>query len=180
MAFSVGDRLGRFEILGSLGTGGMGEVYRARDPQLQRDVAIKVLPAEFSSDPVRRRRFEQEARAAGGLNHPNILAVYDVGIESHTAFIVTEVLEGHTLTERIGGSPLPARMAAGYARQIASGLAAAHARGVVHRDIKPGNLFITNDGRVKILDFGLAKFVGPEAPEAEQTVTVTITAEGLE
>jgi serine/threonine protein kinase len=176
MAFSVGDRLGRFEVLGSLGAGGMGEVYRARDPQLQRDVAIKVLPSEFSSDPVRQRRFEQEARAAGGLNHPNILAVYDVGLEAHTSYIVTEVLEGQTMAERLEGKPLPARKASAYARQIASGLAAAHARGVVHRDIKPGNLFITNDGLVKILDFGLAKFVGPEA---EDTDTITVTVEGL-
>jgi Tol biopolymer transport system component len=177
MAFAVGDRLGRFEIVGSLGAGGMGEVYRARDPHLQRDVAIKVLPSEFSSDPVRRRRFEQEARAAGGLNHPNILAVYDVGVEAHTSYIVTEVLEGQTMGERLEGKPLPPRKAVDYARQIASGLAAAHAHGVVHRDIKPGNLFVTTDGRVKILDFGLAKFVGPEA---DDTNTVTVSVDGVQ
>src|SRR5688572_15104926 len=109
MLFSVGDRLGRFEILGPLGAGGMGEVYRARDPQLQRDVAIKVLPAEFSDDADRRRRFEQEARAAGGLNHPNILAVYDVGFEGASLYIVTEVLEGETLSDLMTGESLPAR-----------------------------------------------------------------------
>src|SRR5436190_2171157 len=139
MALSVGERLGRFEIVGSLGAGGMGEVYRARDPQLQRDVAIKVLPAEFSDDAVRRRRFEQEARAAGGLNHPNILAVYDVGVEDSCSYMVTELLEGETLSERLAADPLTARKAAHYARQIASGLAAAHDHGVIHRDIKPGN-----------------------------------------
>lgn len=175
MAFSVGDRLGRFEILGSLGAGGMGEVYRARDPQLKRDVAIKVLPEGFSDDADRRRRFEQEARAAGGLNHPNILAVYDVGIEGGSSYIVTEVLEGDTLHERMAGRPLPARKAIDYARQIASGLAAAHDRGVIHRDIKPGNLFVTTDGRIKILDFGLAKLIGPDSSLNTETVTVNGT-----
>ena len=169
---SAGDRLGRFEIVGPLGAGGMGEVYRARDPQLQRDVAVKVLPAEFSGDPVRRRRFEHEARAAGGLNHPNILAVYDVGLERDSLFIVTEVLEGETLSARMDGRALPPRKAAEYALQIASGLAAAHDRGVIHRDIKPGNLFVTTDGLVKILDFGLAKFVGPDASGDTDTVTL--------
>ena len=173
MALSVGDRLGRFEIVGALGAGGMGEVYRARDPQLQRDVAIKVLPAELSDDPVRRRRFEQEARAAGGLNHPNILAVYDVGAEGTCGYLVTELLEGRTLADALAEGPLPSRRAVDYARQIASGLAAAHDRGVVHRDIKPSNVFITTDGRVKILDFGLAKFVGVDAG-----VTETVSIDG--
>jgi Tol biopolymer transport system component len=172
MAFSVGDRLGRFEILGSLGAGGMGEVYRARDHQLSRDVAIKVLPAAFSHDADRRRRFEQEARAAGGLNHPNILAVYDVGIEGGSAYIVTELLEGETLRERMGGRPLPTRKAVDYAQQIANGLAAAHERGVIHRDIKPANLFVTTDGRIKILDFGLAKLIVPDSSLNTETVTV--------
>ncbi len=172
MSFSVGDRLGRFEILGSLGAGGMGEVYRARDPQLQRDVAIKVLPAEFSDDAARRRRFEQEARAAGGLNHPNILAVYDVGIEGTSLYIVTEVLEGETLSESMAGQALAPRRVGEYARQIASGLAAAHDHGVIHRDVKPGNLFVTTDGRIKILDFGLAKFVGSYASGETETVVV--------
>jgi serine/threonine protein kinase len=175
MAFSVGDRLGRFEILGSLGAGGMGEVYRARDHQLSRDVAIKVLPAAFSHDADRRRRFEQEARAAGGLNHPNILAVYDVGIEGGSSYIVTELLEGETLRERMAGRPLSTRKAADYARQIATGLAAAHDRGVIHRDIKPANLFVTTDGRIKILDFGLAKLIVPDSALNTETVTVNGT-----
>jgi serine/threonine protein kinase/WD40 repeat protein len=172
MAFSIGDRLGRFEILGSVGAGGMGEVYRARDEQLKREVAIKVLPAAFSADAERRRRFEQEARAAGGLNHPNILAVYDIGVEHGASYIVTELLDGETLRERMAGRPLPPRKAADYARQIANGLAAAHDRGVVHRDIKPGNLFVTTDGRIKILDFGLAKLIGPDSSRNTETVTV--------
>jgi Tol biopolymer transport system component len=171
MAFSVGDHLGRFEILGSLGAGGMGEVYRARDHQLARDVAIKVLPAAFTDNADRRRRFEQEARAAGALNHPNILAVYDIGVEAESSYIVTEILEGQTLQDRMEGQPLPARKAADYAIQIANGLAAAHERGVVHRDIKPSNLFVTSEGRIKILDFGLAKLL---TPEASKTETVTL------
>lgn len=172
MSFSVGDRVGRFEILGSLGAGGMGEVYRARDHELHRDVAIKVLPAAFSDDADRRRRFEQEARAAGGLNHPNILAVHDVGTHGGAAYIVTEVLDGETLRERLAAGPLPARKVADYALQIAQGLAAAHDRGVVHRDVKPANLFITPHGRIKILDFGLAKLIGPEAADQTQTITI--------
>ncbi len=115
MGLSIGDRLGRFEIVGALGAGGMGEVYRAHDPQLQRDVAIKVLPAEFSADAVRRRRFEQEAHAAGGLNHPNILAVYDVGVDEARSYMVTELLEGETLADRLAERPLPARKVLDFA-----------------------------------------------------------------
>src|SRR5687767_7194689 len=174
MPFSAAHRLNRFEISGLLGAGGMGEVYRARDPQLQRDVAIKVLPDEFSQDAGRRRRFEQEARAAGGLNHPNILAVFDVGVEDGCLYIVTELLEGETLAERLARGPLSPQRAADFALQIAAGLAAAHARGVTHRDIKPGNLFITADGRLKVLDFGLAKVLGPGSG-----VTETITIDGV-
>lgn len=170
MPFSVSDRIGRFEIIGALGAGGMGEVYRARDSQLGREVAIKVLPDAFSQDADRRRRFEQEARTAGGLNHPNIVAVYDVGIERESSYIVTEVLEGETLNQRMQGQSLPVRKAIDYALQIANGMAAAHERGVVHRDIKPSNVFVTNDGRIKILDFGLAKSIGQDSPETE-TVT---------
>jgi eukaryotic-like serine/threonine-protein kinase len=172
MTLSVGHRIGRFEIVGALGAGGMGEVYRARDPQLQREVAIKVLPAEFSEDAAYRRRFEQEARAAGSLNHPNILAVYDVGIEGASSYIVTELLEGETLSARLAGRAVSPARAADYALQIARGLAAAHDRGVVHRDIKPGNLFVTSDGRIKILDFGLAKFVGGDRSNITETITV--------
>ncbi len=151
----------------------MGEVYRARDPQLQRDVAIKVLPAAFSRDPDRQRRFEQEARATGSLNHPNILAVHDIGVHEGATWIVAELLEGETLRQRMDARPLPPRAALDYAIQIANGLAAAHEHDIVHRDIKPANLFVTQDGRIKILDFGLAKLLSPEASgDATETVTL--------
>jgi Tol biopolymer transport system component len=140
----------------------MGEVYRARDPRLGREVAVKVLPASFSSDPDRMRRFEQEARAAGILNHPNITAVYDVGTLDGSPYVVTELLEGETLRSRLGGGALAPRRAIDYAIQVAHGLAAAHEKGIVHRDLKPENLFVTKDGRLKILDFGLAKLTQPE------------------
>jgi serine/threonine protein kinase len=148
---SVGDQIGRFEILGPLGAG-MGDVYRARDSQLLRDVAIKVLPTAFLIDPDRQRRFEREARAAASLNHPNIVAVHDAGLHEGVPFIVTELLEGETLRQRMNGRPLAAPKAIEYAIQIASGLGAGHERGIVHRDIKPDNLFVTKDGRIKILD----------------------------
>jgi eukaryotic-like serine/threonine-protein kinase len=169
MTVSVGQRLGRFEVRGTLGAGGMGDVYRAHDPQLGREVAIKALPSAFSNDPDRQRRFEREARAAASLNHPNILAVHDVGVHDGVPFIVTELLEGETLRQQMNGRPLPPRKAIDYAIQIASGLAAGHDRGVVHRDIKPDNLFVTRDGRVKILDFGLAKMI-----DASGDATVTL------
>src|SRR2546421_11899330 len=135
----------------------MGEVYRARDTRLGRDVAVKVLPSIFSADADRLHRFEQEACAAGALNHPNILIVHDVGTHDGAPYVVSELLEGETLRHRISGAALPPRKAIDYALQIARGLAAAHEKGIVHRDIKPDNIFITNDGRAKILDFGLAK-----------------------
>ena len=136
----------------------MGEVYRAKDPRLGRDVAIKVLPASFSADPDRLRRFEQEARAAGMLNHPNITAVYDIGsYEDGAPYVVQELLEGETLRAALAGGRLSPKKAVDYALQIAHGLGAAHEKGIVHRDLKPENLFVTGDGRVKILDFGLAK-----------------------
>ena len=151
----------------------MGEVYRAHDPQLQRDVAIKLLPAAFSRDPDRQRRFEQEARATGSLNHPNILAVHDVGVHEGATWIVAELLEGETLRQRMDARPLPPRAVIDYAIQIANGLAAAHEHDIAHRDIKPANLFVTRDGRIKILDFGLAKLLGPEASgDATETVTL--------
>jgi Tol biopolymer transport system component len=162
---SVGHRIGRFEITGALGAGGMGEVYRAHDAQLQRDVAIKVLPSAFADNPERLRRFEREARAAASLNHPNILAVHDVGLHEAIPFIVTELLEGQTLRQRMGGRPLPPRKAIDYAVQIAGGLAAGHDRGIIHRDIKPDNVFVTPDGRIKILDFGLARMAEPVTPD---------------
>src|SRR5213082_1461115 len=158
---TTGTHLGRHEIRSQLGAGGMGEVYRARDEKLNRDVAIKVLPASLSQDEDRLRRFEQEAQAAGALNHPNILAVYDVGTHDGAPYIVSELLEGETLRERLDGPPTPQRKAVDYATQIARGLAAAHARNIVHRDLKPENIFIAGGGQVKILDFGLAKLIEP-------------------
>jgi Tol biopolymer transport system component len=158
MNLATGTRLGPYEVLSALGAGGMGEVYRARDTRLGREVAVKVLPAAFSENAERLARFEQEASAAGALNHPNILAIYDVGTDGGGApYVVSELLEGETLREKMGGGALPQRKAIDYALQIAYGLAAAHAKGIVHRDLKPENLFVTKDGRVKILDFGLAK-----------------------
>ena len=154
----------------------MGEVYRARDERLKRDVAIKVLPASFSADPDRLRRFEQEAQAAGALNHPNITAVHDLGSHEGAPYIVTELLEGETLRARLSGGAIAVRKAIDYAVQIAQGLAAAHEKGIIHRDLKPENLFLTNDGRVKILDFGLAKLTQPEGHAAQQTNLPTATA----
>jgi Tol biopolymer transport system component len=170
----AGTKLGPYEILAPIGAGGMGEVYRARDPRLKREVAIKVLPATFSQDPDRLRRFEQEAEAAGGLNHPNITAVYDLGNHEGSPYIVTELLEGETLRSRLGVGAIPIRKAIDYAVQIAKGLAAAHEKGIVHRDLKPENLFLTRDGRVKILDFGLAK-LKPETVEKGQTDLQTVS-----
>jgi dipeptidyl aminopeptidase/acylaminoacyl peptidase len=154
---SNGSRLGPYEILAPIGAGGMGEVYRARDERLKREVAIKVLPVSFSTDPDRLRRFEQEAQAAGALNHPNITAVYDIGQHDNAPYVVQELLEGETLRVELSGGRFSPRKAIDYALQITQGLAAAHDKGIVHRDLKPENLFVTKDGRVKILDFGLAK-----------------------
>jgi eukaryotic-like serine/threonine-protein kinase len=176
MAMAVGTKLGAYELGGLLGAGGMGEVYRARDPRLQREVAVKVLPASFASDTERLRRFELEARAAAALNHPNILAVYDIGTQDGTPYIVSELLEGETLRERLRGGPSPIRKAMDYAQQIARGLAAAHDKGIVHRDLKPENIFITHDGRVKILDFGLAKLTRPEPGLDGQTQSINSDA----
>lgn len=177
MSARAGARLGPYEISGVIGAGGMGEVYRARDPRLSRDVAIKLLPASFSSDVQRLSRFEQEARSAAALNHPNILAVYDLGTQDGSPYIVSELLEGETLREKLRGGPLPLRKAVDYAIQIARGLAAAHDKGIVHRDLKPENLFVTDDGRVKILDFGLAKLTRPEADGNSQTLVHTVDSE---
>ena len=162
MALAAGARLGPYEIVAPLGAGGMGEVYRARDARLKRDVAIKVLPASFAADADRLGRFEQEAQAAGSLNHPNILAIYDVGTHEGSPYLVSELLEGETLRDRMAGGPFSPRKALGHALQIAHGLAAAHEKGIVHRDLKPENIFVTSDGRVKILDFGLAKLAHPQ------------------
>jgi serine/threonine protein kinase len=157
MNLSPGSRLGPYEIIAPLGAGGMGEVYRARDSRLKREVAIKVLPQAFSRDAERLRRFEQEALATAALNHPNILAVFDIGTSEGAPYVVSELLEGETLRDRLRSGALATRKTLDYALQIARGLAAAHEKGIIHRDLKPENLFLTKDGRVKILDFGLAK-----------------------
>src|ERR1700733_6214368 len=166
MALAAGTKLGQYEILSPLGAGSMGEVYRARDARLGREVAIKVLPELVSLDPDRLQRFEVEARAAAALNHPNILAVYQMGNYAGVPYLVTELLEGRTLTETLRRGPLPLRKAIDFGIQIARGLAAAHEKGIVHRDLKPDNLFVTKDGRVKILDFGLARLL-PQRGEVE-------------
>jgi eukaryotic-like serine/threonine-protein kinase len=163
VTLSEGTTLGEYEVQSLLGSGGMGEVYRARDLRLGRDVAIKVLPTFFASDLARLRRFEQEARAAAALNHPNILAVHQMGTYEGAPYLVSELLEGETLRARVKRGALPMPEAVDYALQITRGLAAAHEKGIVHRDLKPENLFITKDGQAKILDFGLAKHTRPEA-----------------
>jgi Tol biopolymer transport system component len=168
----AGSRIGPYEILGPLGAGGMGEVYRARDTRLGREVAIKILPDALAADPDALARFEREARAVAALSHPNILAIHDFGVEAGRAYSVTELLEGRTLRERLADGALPARKAVECAAQIARGLAAAHDRGILHRDLKPENLFVTDDGRVKILDFGLAK-VGEAGPIGGEASSVT-------
>ena len=165
MTLSSGVRLGSYTILASLGSGGMGEVYRARDSKLGRDVAIKVLPELFASDSDRLARFEREAKILASLNHPNIAQVY--GFEDRA--LVMELLEGTTLRERLEAGAIPVRKAVEYAVQIARGLAAAHERGIVHRDLKPENVFVTSDGYVKLLDFGLARAV-PGRADVTQTV----------
>jgi eukaryotic-like serine/threonine-protein kinase len=171
MPLSAGSRLGPYEIVSALGAGGMGEVYRARDPRLGREVAIKVLPESLATEPARLQRFEQEARAVAALSHPNVLAIFDIGT-SKPPFIVTELLDGETLRDRIDRGPLSPRQTVELALQFVAGLAAAHARGIVHRDLKPQNVFVTRDGVLKILDFGLAKSVDSEAvPDLAATMT---------
>jgi serine/threonine protein kinase len=175
MALTSGNRLGPYEILAPLGAGGMGEVYRARDERLKREVAIKVLPASLSADADRLRRFEHEAQAAGSLNHPNITAVYDIGTHDGAPYVVQELLEGETLRAIIAGGKLSPRKAIDYALQVAQGLAAAHEKGIVHRDLKPENLVVMRDGRIKILDFGLAKLTRPETGVGPMTSAPTAT-----
>jgi Tol biopolymer transport system component len=180
MALSSGTKLGPYEIQSPLGAGGMGEVYRARDARLGRDVAIKVLPEALAKDANRLRRFEQEARTIAALNHPNILGIHDVGAHNGAPFLVSECLEGQTLGEKLKSGPLPVRLAIEYALGMAQGLTAAHEKGIVHRDLKPENVFVTRDGRVKVLDFGLAKLVRPEeSHEAVMTLTSPGTLPGM-
>ena len=174
MPLAPGTRLSQYEILAPIGAGSMGEVYRARDSRLDRDVAIKVLPELVSSEPERLQRFETEAKAAAALNHPNILAVYQMGTYAGVPYLVSELLEGMTLTESIRRGPLPLRRAIDYGVQIANGLAAAHEKGIAHRDLKPDNLFVTKDGRIKILDFGLAKVIQPKESLTSAAPTLTL------
>lgn len=171
MTLASGTSLGPFEIIAPLGAGGMGEVYRARDTRLDRDVALKVLPEDLSRDPHALLRFEREAKAVAALSHPNILAVYDFGTERDVTYLVTELLEGETLRERLRQSGLTWRKAVEIGTSVADGLAAAHARGIIHRDLKPENVFLTDTGLVKILDFGLARMEKTPAAH-DQTVTL--------
>jgi eukaryotic-like serine/threonine-protein kinase len=175
MSLAPGTKLGPYEIQSPLAAGGMGEVYRARDTRLEREVAIKILPESFARDADRLRRFEQEARAVAALNHPNIVSVHDIGTQDGIPYIVTELLEGRTLREQLNEAAGPLRKAVEYARLISHGLAGAHSRGIIHRDLKPENVFCTKDGRVKILDFGLAKQNPPNAASAETMGGATVS-----
>ena len=157
MPLSAGTKLGPYEVQSPVGVGGMGEVYRALDTRLGRAVALKVLPGSFASDADRLHRFEQEACAVAALNHSNILAVFDIGQQEGSPFLVSEFLEGESLSEILDRGPFAQRKTTEYGVQIAHGLAAAHEKGIVHRDLKPGNIFVTKDGQIKILNFGLAK-----------------------
>ena len=182
MPLAPGSKLGHYEILAPIGVGGMGEVYRSRDSRLHRDVALKIILRESSRDSERIRRFEQEARAAGTLSHPNVCAIYDLGTHEGSPFVVMELLEGETFRQVLQSGAVPLRKALGYLAQAAEGLAAAHAKGIVHRDLKPENLFVTREGRVKVLDFGLAKLTAAEVsapiPMGDTTPLNTMTSPG--
>jgi serine/threonine protein kinase len=180
MSLTPGTKVGPYEVISPLGEGGMGEVYRARDTRLGRDVALKILPDSFARDPGRLHRFEQEARAVAALNHPNILAIHDIGQHNGSPFLVSELLEGETLRTALDRGALPQRKTIEHGVQIAHGLAAAHEKGIVHRDLKPENIFITKDGRIKILDFGLAKLAQTAVARQEGiTLTSSHTAMGV-
>ena len=167
MKIEPGTRIGPYLISDLLGAGGMGDVYRAHDERLRRDVAVKLMSEEGSGDAARMRQMQQEARAASQLSHPNILAVFDVGTHGERMYVVTELLEGESLREVVRRGPVPWRRALGLAVQLAEGLAVAHERGIIHRDIKPDNVFLTGDGRIKILDFGVAAWRAPEGNGAQ-------------
>ena len=177
-ALAAGTRLGHYEVLSPLGAGGMGEVYRARDPRLGREVAIKVLPAALSADADRLHRFEQEARSASALNHPNIVTIYEIGAADETSFIAMELVDGASLRAAMAGGPMPTRKMLDIATQIAEGLAKAHAAGIVHRDLKPENVMVSKDGFVKLLDFGLAKLFVAPAEQASGALTMGQTQPG--
>jgi serine/threonine protein kinase len=173
MALTPGEQLGPYEILGPLGKGGMGEVYRARDTRLRREVALKLLPDAAAHDADSLHRFDRETRAVATLNHPNILAIHDTGSFRAVPYAVTELLEGETLLDRLRGGPLHPQKAVEVASQIAEGLAAAHEKGIIHRDIKPDNIFLTNEGRAKILDFGIARIEQPARTAGLSGDTIT-------
>src|SRR5262252_5146444 len=172
MSLLSGTHLGPYEILSQLGAGGMGEVYRARDPRLGRDVAIKVLPVSVSADPDRLQRFEQEARSASALNHPGIVTIYEIGQADSHSYIAMELVQGRTLREIIAEGALSTKRLLSIAAQFSDALARAHGAGIVHRDLKPENLMVTSDGFVKILDFGLAKLTLPESGESSNLPTL--------
>ncbi|MBP1607152.1 MAG: serine/threonine protein kinase, partial [Acidobacteria bacterium] len=178
MMLASGTRLGHYQVIDRIGSGGMGEVYRARDARLERDVAVKVLSGELAASAEALGRFEREAKAVAALSHPNILAIHDLGIQDGMPFSVTELLEGESLGGRLVRGPMPWREAAEIGVAVAEGLAAAHAKGIVHRDIKPDNLFITSEGRVKILDFGLARSTGAVAAATSAGSAPTMMGSG--
>src|SRR5207245_6217646 len=180
MMLAPGTKLGTYEIVAALGVGGMGEVYRARDTRLDRSVAIKILPAAFSADSDRLHRFEQEARSASALNHPNIVTIYELGQDGSTHYIAMELVEGKTLRELLVSGLLPIRKAIEIAVQVAEGLAKAHEAGIAHRDLKPENLMVSHDGFVKILDFGLAKLMSTSEELSDMcTPSTSATRPGL-
>jgi len=178
MVIAAGSRLGPFEILSPLGAGGMGEVYRARDTRLGRDVAVKVLSAEFAADADRKKRFEQEARAASALNHSNIVTIHDIGTQGDTVYIAMEFVDGRTLREVLGAGALPTRRLLDLSYQLADGLAKAHSARIVHRDLKPENVMVTKDGALKILDFGLAKLLKEQPDQVTNAPTAQATQAG--
>src|SRR5205809_5849408 len=175
MPLSAGVRLGPYEILDAIGAGGMGEVYRAKDTRLDRIVAIKILPAHLSSDPLRKQRFEREAKTISSLNHPNICVLHDVGQQDGIDYLVMECVEGETLAKRLEKGPLPLDQALKYGAQIADALDKAHGKGVVHRDLKPGNIMLTPTG-AKLLDVGLARIAAPLTGAATLTAAVSQTS----
>src|SRR5712691_9794810 len=180
MTIAAGTRLGPYEVLSRLGAGGMGEVYRARDGKLNRDVAIKVLPAAFAADAERLARFRREAQVLAALNHPHIAAIYGLEESGGVEALVLELVPGETVAERLAKGPLPVEEALEIARQIAEALEAAHERGIVHRDLKPANVKLTPEGKVKVLDFGLAKALLGDASSPDVSASPTITAQATQ
>ena len=174
MVITIGQRLGTYEIAALLGKGGMGEVYRARDTKLKRDVAIKILPGEFSRDADRVSRFQREAEVLASLNHPNVAAIYDLQEADGSRYLVLELVEGETLADRIARGPIPVEEALDIAKNICEALEAAHEKGIIHRDLKPANVKITPEGRVKVLDFGLAKIFSDEAANVSVSQSPTL------